>query len=140
MKKIILLLALLLLISGSAMAQITVPQAVKSAFEAKFPNAENVKWDKENRSEYEANFTLGVTEMSASFLRDGTWLETETTIAVDQLPQAVQDAVKQNYSTGTITGASKIEKADNSIVYETDIRIKSKTKEVIFDEKGNIVK
>jgi hypothetical protein len=119
---------------------VTAPKAVKSAFEQKFPNAENVKWGKENTNEYEAEFTLNMTPMSANFLKDGTWLETETSIAIDQLPQAIIDAVRLNYSGGTIRDASKIEKPDNTIVYETDIKIKSKTKEVVFDEKGNVVK
>lgn len=137
MKKAILLLTLVLCVCTSAYTQ---TKAAKNAFNTKFPDAENVKWGKENSKEYEAEFTLNGTDMSANFLKDGTWVETETSMGVDNLPQAVKDAVKSNYPNGRIVGASKIEKPNKDTIYETDIEIKSKTKEVVFDEKGNILK
>ncbi len=141
MKNAILLLTLVLCVCTSAYAQkINVPQAAKDAFADKFPKAEDVKWDKENSSEYEANFKLDGVEMSAVFTKDGTWKETETSIGTDQLPQLVLDAIKLNYSSGTLYGASKIVRADDTTIYEADIKMKSKKKEVLFDEKGNIIK
>ena len=141
MKKAILLLTLLLCVCTFTFAQeISVPQAAISAFNTKFPYAEEVKWDKENSSEYEANFTLDGLDMSAVFSENGTWKETETSIGIDQLPQAVLDAIKLNYSKGKLFGASKIIRADDTTIYEADIKVKSKKKEVLFDENGNIVK
>jgi hypothetical protein len=140
MRETIILFTLAFCVCTSAFAQkIPVPQAANDAFAAKFPNAEKIKWDKENSSEFEANFTLEGTQMSAVFTNDGTWKETETTIDISQLPQPVIDSVNHNYSGGKLFGASKIVRADGSTVYEADIKIKKKKKEVLFDEKGNIL-
>jgi hypothetical protein len=140
MKKVFLLLTILIFVSAGSFAQnIKVPQAVREAFTAKFPDAENVKWEKENASEYEANFTIIGMEMSANFSKDGTWLETETSIGVDQLPRAVKDAINRSFSGGIVTEASRVEKADKTIQYEADIKVRSKKKEAVFDEKGNIL-
>jgi hypothetical protein len=141
MRNAILLLTLVLCVCTSLYAQkITVPQAAKDAFSDKFPKAEGVKWDRENTSGYEANFKLDGIDMSAVFLKDGTWKETETSIDIDQLPQPVLDAIKLNYSSGKLFGASKIVRVDDTTIYEADIKMKSKKKEVLFDEKGNILK
>ncbi|MFI5144407.1 MAG: PepSY-like domain-containing protein [Ignavibacteria bacterium] len=115
-----------------------VPQAVKDAFYTKFPNTENVRWGLED-AEYEAEFKLNNVNTSASYSEDGTWLETETEIDATSLPQAVIDAVNRDYNSATIYGASRIEKSDKSILYEADIKVKSKKKEVLYDEKGNPV-
>lgn len=99
-----------------------------------------MKWGKENSKDYEAEFTLNAMDVSANFLKDGTWVETETSVLIDNLPQAIKDAVKSNYPNGRVVDASKIEKPNQDAIYETDIEIKSKKKEVVFDEKGNVVK
>jgi putative PepSY-like beta-lactamase-inhibitor len=137
MKKSIFMLALLLCVCMSARSQ---TKAVKEAFAERFPNAGPVKWDNESKSEYEANFKMDGVDMSAVFSNDGTWKETETSIPVSDLPQAVADAAKRKYSKGKITGASKIVRSDGSTVYEADIKVKSRMKELLFNEDGKTVK
>ena len=139
MKNAILLLALVLCVCMSIFGQ-KIPQAAKDAFTIKFPDAENVKWDKENSSEYEANFRMNMIKMSAIFTKDGIWMETETAIEIAQLPQPVLDAISHNYSNGKLYGASKIVRAYGTVIYEADIKMNSKKKEVLFDELGNVVK
>lgn len=131
------MLTLLLCVCTSAFTQ---TKAAKNAFTEKFPNAENVKWGKENSREYEAEFTWNGFDMSANFLKDGTWVETETSMGVDNLPQVIKDAAKSDYPTARLVGASKIEKPDKKTVYETELEIKSRKKEVVYDENGNKVK
>jgi Putative beta-lactamase-inhibitor-like, PepSY-like len=139
MKKYIILLAGIIVISLSSF-NITVPKAVADAFAKKFPGATNIKWGKENAKEYEADFKLNGVAMSANFLTDGTWTETEAVIAVTELPAPVVATVTANYAGYTITGADKIEKANGAITYEAEIKKGSKKKEVILKADGTIVK
>jgi hypothetical protein len=88
-------------------------------------------------AEYEAEFKINDVNTSASYSEDGTWLETESEIEVTSLPQAVIDGVNRDYNNATIYGASRIEKNNNTILYEADIKIKLKKKEVLYDEMGN---
>lgn len=55
MKNLIILVVSILL-SASTIHATEVPDAVKTAFQQKFPNAKKVKWVKEKNSEYEASF------------------------------------------------------------------------------------
>jgi hypothetical protein len=119
---------------------IKVPKAVKDAFEKKFPAATNVSWAKENAKEYEANFKLNGTAMSANFLSNGNWKETETEITIAGLPAAVSDAIKSSYKGYSITGADKIETAEGAISFEADIKLGKKKKEVLYKPDGTVIK
>jgi hypothetical protein len=57
-----------------------VPQAVQSAFKAKYPNAANPEWEVEKsdgRLVYEAEFKLDGKKKEAEFKPDGTFLKEE---------------------------------------------------------------
>jgi hypothetical protein len=139
MKKFIMMMVCLAAINLSCFA-IPVPKAVTDAFTKKFPGAANVKWGKESTKEYEAEFKLNGKKLSANFLDNGNWTETEAMIAVAELPAAVVAAVTAKYPAYTITGADKIEKADGKITYEAEIKKGSKKSEVILTENGTIIK
>jgi hypothetical protein len=139
MKKYFMLLTGILFIALSAFA-ITVPKAVKDAFEKRFPTATGVKWEKENAKEYEAGFKLNAVNMSANFTADGSWLETEMEIAVTDLPVAVSSAINKKYAGCSITGADKIENSKGEVFYEADIKTGKRKKEVLYKPDGTSVK
>ena len=139
MKNSILLLISVVYFAANSFA-VTVPAAVQKAFDQKFPQATEVKWDKENSSEYEANFKINGVSASANFSDKGIWLETETEIPVAQLPEAVTSAIKKQFPQSVITGADKIENSKNETHFEADLKTGSKTKEVVFNADGTVIK
>ncbi|HSZ87327.1 MAG TPA: PepSY-like domain-containing protein [Puia sp.] len=130
----------LLLTGDFVQAQIKVPDIVSIAFTKQFADAKNVKWGKENAKEYEADFNLNGVKMSANYDLQGNWKETETEIAVKDLPQAILSAIKTKYPSATISGADKVERAAHKIIYEADIKINGKKKEVELFPNGKFVK
>ncbi len=139
MKKSILVLISVVIFAANTFA-VTVPAAVQKAFDQKFPKATEVKWGKENATEYEANFKTNGVNASANFSDKGIWLETETEIPVAQLPAAVATAIKKQFPQSVITGADKIENSKNETHFEADLKTGSKTKEVLFNADGTIIK
>jgi uncharacterized membrane protein YkoI len=138
MKKIAVVIALLLFATLSfaqKMQEKDVPNAVKLAFQKQFPTAQKVKWEKESGN-FEAEFEMDKTETSVLFDLQGNILETETEIAVNQLPKAILDYVATNYKGQKIKEAAKITDAKGVLTYEAEI----KGKDLIFDEKGNFLK
>lgn len=116
-----------------------VPQKVKDAFTKKFPTAKKVKWDKENATEWEAEFKMNNTEYSANFLEDGTWKETEHEIDDKEIPQNVKSALMSAYA-GYKIKESEMSETKDGMLYEFEIKKGESEMEVAIDSNGKIVK
>lgn len=117
---------------------IAVPEAVKAAFKAKFPAATNVKWGKENATEYEAEFKSGTSNVSANFKKDGSWVETETSVPAASLPQAVTAAILKKYPGSTVLRAEQLDQPGKSL-FEVLIKTGGKNKEAEILPDGTFV-
>lgn len=138
MKNIFIVLTMAVTISLSANCQgLKVPEVVKNAFAAKFPTATNVKWGKENAKEYEAEFKLSNNAVSANFKLDGSWVETESVIAVSELPETVKSAVSAKYPGAVITHAEKTEQPGNKTFYEVSCKVNGKKKSLEMKPDGS---
>lgn len=140
MKKIFSCIMTLFLFGLSSFTQPKVPDVVKTAFNNKFPNASEVKWEKESKTELEANFKMNNTNVSANFKLDGTWVETETTIPVSELPAPVSKAVNTKYPGGVYNRSERIEKPGGKVMYEVNIKVNGKKKELELNEDGSFEK
>ena len=141
MKKSFIVLAAVIITALSANCQqVKVPDAVKNAFNYRFPAATNVKWGKENATEFEAEFKSNGNPISANFKTNGDWVETETTIAITDLPDAVSSAIHKKYPGSEITSAEKSEKPGGNILYEVVIKLNNKKKELEIKPDGGFAK
>jgi len=143
MKKIILGLFSTIILSLSVNAQKIntekVPAAVTTAFQSKFTFATKVKWEMENKTEYEASFDMNGAEMSANFDSYGNWLETETEIKTTTLPIAVLAQLKSDFAGYKIEEASKIESTKNGTCYEAEIEKGLEKYDVLFTVDGKVI-
>lgn len=143
MKKYLIMLLCAAFMSISVYAQKIsadkVPAAASSAFKSKFPGATKVGWELENVNEYEAEFKLNGEEMSASYDKEGKWMETETEIKVSALPAAIQSALKKNFAEFKVKEASKIESAKNGNCFEAEIEKGKESYEALFTPEGKLL-
>ena len=121
---------------GQNQSEEKIPEAVRTSFTTKFPEAKNVQWDRENDASYEAEFKSGKQEVSATFNTEGTWIETETIIKKSALPEAVQSALARDYSMYKVNEAAKIEMAQNEIRYEAEIEKGEESFDVLYSADG----
>lgn len=116
-----------------------VPENVNKAFTQKFPDAKSVKWDKENKTEWEAEFKLNGEEYSANFTNDGVWKETEHEIEKSAIPANVKQTLDTEFAGYKIEESEISETAEGS-VYEFEL-VKAKVKmEVAISPDGKVVK
>jgi len=114
--------------------------AVTTAFNQKFPNATKVKWDKENAHEYEASFEWKGEKLSANFSDTGEWLETESPISFNQLPEKVQTAFNSAHKGATIKAVAKIETSKGITKFEVEFKQSVKTVELFYTTDGREIK
>ncbi len=137
MKKSVITIALIML-SFVSFAQKTkeqnVPQVIKKALSEKFPNAKNVKWDKEENN-FEASFKNNNIDNSILFNANGKIIETEIAIEVNQLPKNALQYLNDNFKNQKVKEAAKIITEKGNLIYEAEI----KGKDLFFDENGNFI-
>ncbi len=138
MKKVLLasLIGISSVISATAqnIKEAEVPSVAKAAFQKQYANTP-AKWEKENEN-YEVNFKKDGKTMSAVIDKLGTIIETETDIAVNELPQNVKTYLKSHYKDAKVKEAAKIVKANGEVNYEGEVN----GKDVIFDNNGKFIK
>ena len=142
MKNIIIFFAILVGISSIGLAQDTIPKvvvppkAVRKTFKERFPDAKNIKWEKEDAREYEVTFRNKTTRKSATFNNKGELLETETGISFLDLPEKVQKAYLAKHPNSKPIRITKIETARGIITYETAIKGEEKMIKNFFNPDG----
>jgi len=140
MKKIIFFAMALVCAYATSFAQSKTPMAVTTAFNQKFPNATKVKWDKENAHEYEASFDWKGEKLSANYSDKGEWLETESPISFNLLPEKVQATFNSAHKGATIKGVAKIETSKGITKFEVEFKQGVKTVELFYTADGTEVK
>ena len=139
MKKLFsIVVAALVAITGFAQSQ--APQSVTDAFHAKFPNALNVKWDKEGEHEYEAGFDWNGKKCSANFSDTGEWLETESPLSFTDLPERIKEVFNSTHKKADIVAVAKIDTSKGAVKYEIEFKNGIKTDEVFYSANGTEVK
>jgi len=139
MKNILILLVVLSISLVPAFSQKNAPENVRKEFVKKYPAAQAVKWASEEASEWEAEFKIDGTEMSASFDIKGVWLETESEISAKDLPASVTNTIAKNFA-GFKTGEVSANETPKMKGYEVELTKGETSLEVIFDNSGKVIK
>jgi len=140
MKKVTILFALVIMVFSQACATTgTPPSKVKSAFAKKFPTAKKVKWDKENDTEWEAEFKMNGKEYSANFINDGTWKETEFEIKKSEIPTAVKTTLDKEFA-GYKIEEVEVSETVNGKVYEFALEKGEEELEIAISPNGKVTK
>lgn len=119
--------------------KIIVPELVKKAFSTKYAAATKVTWGMESKGEYEAEFVMNKTEMSAVYDEQGVLLEAETEIEASALPQAVKTTLSNDFAGYKIDEVLKAE-AKGVTTYELTASKNKEEFQLVFDTNGKLLK
>lgn len=112
-----------------------VPAIVAATLKNHYPNAKELKWEKENGN-YEAGFTLAETGYSVLIDALGSIVETEVEISADALPADAKVHIAKNYPGKKIKEAAKITGTKGIVRYEAEVN----GRDLIFDNSGKFLK
>ena len=128
----------------SMLTEHELPLAVLESFNKAFPHAADITFEEESNEEgeavYEVEFTDQGVEIEASYSADGTLLKIEEEIQLNELPEAVTEAIMQAYPDAIILEAEKIVTPDGSVSgYEVEIEDDDVELEIHLDPNGTIL-
>ena len=115
------------------------PDAVKTTFQSMYPGEDDPDWHTDSNGNFESNFKIDGIKYRADFSPNGNWIETETSIDVKDLPQAIRDVIKAKYASEEITEVEKVEHHSKGLFYDVEFKQKGKNKDVEFKENGDIL-
>ena len=121
-------------VTAQKMDAAKVPAAVKATFAKTYPKA-TATWEMEDKN-YEAGFKQDGKSITVVIDTKGTLLETETDIAMSDLPKAAADYLSVHYKGKKVKETAKIVKANGEVNYEAEVN----KVDVIFDSKGGFLK
>lgn len=128
--------ALVISLSAQNKMEVKVPEKVKAAFAKNYSDVKEVKWVKEGKSEFKAEFKKDDKEMAIIYDGKGNLKKTKSEISKSDLPKGVEDFVAKDYKDWTITKTSKIEDAKGDITYEARIVKGKMDKNLMFNKEG----
>ena len=119
-----------------------VPEATRSAFEARFPNVNNAHWGAK-RNYHVAEFYNNGREVEAWFTTDSEWRMTETDLGINLslLPAAVQEAfAASQYASWAIDDIDQYERTDGTF-YLIDVETRGqRDHDLFFAPDGTLIK
>ncbi len=139
-------LAVLIAMTGAAAARQkspsnTMPAAVRTAFEHAHPKATVDHWaaeTKDGQPVFEIESHEGQQKRDLLYAADGRLIESEETIEVAALPEAVRQAVTKAYPKATMQKAERVVRGQ---VTEYEVSLKgAKVKELVLHADGTLVK
>ncbi len=137
MKRIV--ISLCMLLGMYAYAQdFEVPTEVLTAFESKYPEAEDLEWKLRNDT-YQAEF-LDINQCIAVFSADGTWMKTISLVTEDDLPETAYAYIDETYEISNVIQVQMIEDNKYTISYKVMVLEGGAKVSLKFNEDGEIIK
>jgi len=117
-----------------------VPEAVHQSFSQKYPGVGSVQWGIDKNGYYEAHFKWEGVKLRADFTVDGNWVETESSILFNDLPEAVKAAIEKAYSKKDIEEIERTDHHQKGVFYDVEFKSKGVEKfDVEFAEDGSVL-
>lgn len=110
------------------------PSVVLNAFQAKFPGAKDVEWEK-FKEDYEVEFEIERIDYTAIIANEGNLIKYKYDILSTELPEAVNKSIKTNYDFNKIDD-TEILKIDENTYYQVEFEGNIKDDKVIFNADG----
>ena len=124
-------------VQAQDVAEKDVPEAVKSALSQKYANATDLEWEKHGDN-YEADFDVKRIDHAVMIDPSGKILMTRHDLMEKDLPQALQNAISQNYKGMRVDDVEQVEK-DGNTYYQLELDQKGKDKKVVLSKDGKEV-
>ena len=115
------------------------PRKAEATFTKMFPSATEVKWDKENATDWEAEFKMNEKEYSAIYTVDGVWKETEHELAQNEIPRAVKTTLAETFE-GYQVEESEFSETKNGALFEFELENGKEKLEVGISRDGKVAK
>lgn len=115
------------------------PEKVLIAFKAKYPNAEKVTWSVDRNTRHEAGFIQDGSHFRADFEADGTWVETETSVKWDEVPEAAKAAFNKEDKKKDIIEIELVDSKKEGRFYDIEYKTDGHKQDIRITPNGEVL-
>lgn len=119
---------------GQNISSAQVSSVVLNNFKTEFPKASDVEWEQKD-TVYEVDFEIALTDHEAWFDSAGKLIKHTENLKVRDLPQAIQNSIKQGYKEHRVKDAKKIT-GGSEIKYELELEKGEAEWKIMFNTAG----
>ena len=130
------LLLVPLLAAFLAMPARAVPEVVEKAFKERYGSPESTEWKVDSNGYWEAEFENDDKSYRADFTKEGEWIETERSVDFDELPDAVQSAIRQEHGDRELAEIEEVENASKGWFYDVEFKEQGPNEDVEYASSG----
>lgn len=131
------LIALFLILQSCS--ENSVPREIQLKFLEIEPAAHNINWAIDDNI-YQVDYIVNAKKTTSYFDLSGNWLETESEILTNELPDAILKTLNSKLNEYSIVDIELVKTKENQILYEVDLKLKDKMYDILFDSKGKILR
>ncbi len=113
-----------------------VPDVVERAFEQKYGEDAKPKWEVDSNGFWEAQFKTEKGAARADYTVEGKWVETEMSIDFDELPDAVQEAVRNEFGDREVAELEEVESAAKGKFFDIEFKESGPNEDVEYKPTG----
>jgi hypothetical protein len=125
------------LVLGAFSIALSVPLEVERAFTERYPSATAGKWEVDSNGYWESRFKIGDLEYRADFTREGHWIESERSIDFEDLPDAVQRAIRLEFGDDEISEIEEVDHSEKGQFFDVEFKRRGRNLDVEYDAQGN---
>jgi len=111
-------------------------EKAKKTMSALYPKAKKVSWRVDDHGNHESHFKLNGEKYRADFHPEGQWIETEQSIKWSELPEAIQDKIKENFDRDDISEIEKVDHFKKGKFYDVEFKQKGKNLDIEYRSNG----
>ncbi|SDJ88645.1 Putative beta-lactamase-inhibitor-like, PepSY-like [Catalinimonas alkaloidigena] len=115
-----------------------IPSVVRNAFQAQFPQATDVSWERHDRL-YEVEFDLTAAEHELWLDAHGQLVKHTEELTYEQLPEAIQQTVRRDFGTYRVEDAERIT-VPQAVTYLLELEGTESERHVVLNEAGKLLK
>ena len=118
-----------------------VPAKVKIGFEKKYPQGNDVIWQREENGLYSAQFWDADNDLyvNAYLEEDGTWAKSSMEVTPESFTEAVRQYMKVNYRDQPIANVIATQEPAGKVTFKVELEKDNKLITLVFDKSANVL-
>ncbi len=101
-----------------------------------YKDVSDLEYETDDNGYLEVHFESDGEDYRADFHQNGEWIETEQSVDWDDLPDAIQEAIEEDFDKDDIAELEYVDNKEKGKFYDVEFKKSGKNRDIMFREDG----